>query len=188
MFRGECIQQNKCICEYRRIGCRLNSEKCRGLKIAANVNGWCASCAHHPFQLLAYNCSGLWVLSRLLALLGVLAGLGCLRVLSLLGVLSGLGLSCRRRVLAGLGCLRVLALLRVLAAHGLDGVLALGVLAALGLGLLAVADDNECANAADDNDCQDQQEDPPRAGRGGRGGRRGGVRCRGSFAGRVGVC
>ena len=108
--------------------------------------------------------SGLLALLRVLARLGLF---GCLRVLSLrvlalfgvlsgCGVLAGLGLSCRRRVLA---------LLRVLAAHGLDGVLALRVLAALGLGLLAVAHDNECGNAADDNDCQDEQEDSPRAGR-----------------------
>jgi len=62
---------------------------------------------------------------------------------------------------SGLGVLsRLLALFGVLAAHGLDGVLALGVLAALGLGLLAVAHDNEGANTANNNNSKDQQKDP----------------------------
>ena len=166
----------------------------------------CARSPRKVFRTESERCSGLWVLSRLLALLRVLTGLGllgCLWVLSLLRVLTGLGLSCGCRVLAGLrllGCLRVLAGLGlscgcrvlaglrclrvlsgcgVLAAHGLDGVLAV-----LRLGLLAVAHDNECANTTDDDDCQDQQEDPLRAGRRGR---RGGLRCRGCFAGGVGI-
>ena len=82
--------------------------------------------------------------------------------------MCGLGLGLR--VLSRL--LRILArLLRVLAWCGV--LTLLWVLAALGLGLLAVVHDNECTDATDDDDCQDQQEDPLRAGRGGR---RGGIR------------
>ena len=117
----------------------------------------------------------LWILPRLLRILSGLVWI----LFSLLPLLGWLPLLLLWIELFWLWWRRCLPLLRGnLALCGEElgdlGILPrLWVLAALGLGLLAVVHDNECTDATDDDDCQDQLEDPLRAGRGGR---RGGIR------------